>query len=99
MRRTPRLALLLLVFLLPACAAHELAAARREAATIAAEGGLEPRLIAAPPFTLAAWQRPGEPAGGVLTVYLEGDGRDSHGPAFDRRMLRLAQLGAFAKVW
>lgn len=32
-------------------------------------------------------------------AHLEGKGRDDHGPAFDKRMLRLARLGAFSHVW
>jgi pimeloyl-ACP methyl ester carboxylesterase len=45
------------------------------ASAIAEAGEMEPRLIEAGEFTLAAWQRDGTPQDGVLTVYLEGDGR------------------------
>lgn len=31
--------------------------------------------------------------------HLEGKGRGNHGPAFVRRMRRLATLGAFDKLW
>ena len=32
-------------------------------------------------------------------VHLEGKGRDNHGKVFDKRMLRIAKLGAFHHVW
>jgi pimeloyl-ACP methyl ester carboxylesterase len=48
---------------------------RDEAAGIARAGGLEPRRFDTGTFVLAGWQRPGRAPGGVLTVYLEGDGR------------------------
>jgi hypothetical protein len=62
---------LLLCALLSACLTSRV----DDAAGIAQGAGLVARRFDAGPFVLAAWQKPGKPEGGTLTVYLEGDGR------------------------
>lgn len=46
----------------------------QQATAIAEDGGLTPRLLDSGRYRILSYERPG-PAGGVLTIYFEGDGR------------------------
>jgi hypothetical protein len=70
-RRKRRAIPLLLLWCLAGCVSSR----TDEAADIAREAGLVARRFDAGRFVLAGWQTQGKARGGILTVYLEGDGR------------------------
>lgn len=59
------------------------------------EGKLPPRILLDKEIQKRKWGKTRDSSLLHEMVHLEGRGRDSHGPAFKRRVRRLMKLGAF----